>query len=224
MQQLLNLGVFRTLPYTSLDQINQEKMRTSIFISLILGLLAIVAAYVHVSWRNFDAPQPVEMGETEVQRIRDSEGTLQTWTYTKAQLPEDAQGNESSGAPPASGAASLLNEKALNAWNIGDIRTAIALFESAIAADPNDPTPHSNYGRRLTVMVAYDKALSMLLHASELTPDDPQVWLDLLTLYEKTLQFQKAHATRQRARELAGDRAFVRNQQGAWALDGMTLP
>lgn len=165
------------------------------------------------------------MGETEVQQIRREDGTVENWTYTKDELPEHTRSEAPMAAAlPPTGAATVANEQALNAWSTGDIRGAIDLFEKAIAADPNDPVPHSNYGRRLTAMLAYEQALPLLLRASELSPDDPQVWLDLLTLYEKSLQFSRANAARQRAQELAGDRAMVRNDYGAWLLEGNSLP
>ncbi|MGB5247575.1 MAG: hypothetical protein WBM54_10965 [Woeseia sp.] len=165
------------------------------------------------------------MDATVVQDIRNEDGTTTSWTYRKEILQEDAsEGSEAPTFPPPTGAANLLNQRALNAWNSGDIRGALELFENAIAADPNDPEPHSNYGRRLTVMAAHDKALPLLQRASELQPDNPQVWLDLLTAYETMLQFQRADEARLKARSLAGDRAFVRNEQGAWRLEGSSLP
>ena len=194
-------------------------------IFVLAGLLLALGAYLFVKPETLDEPQPVAMGETEVQQIRDEDGKVENWTYIKKKLPEISQSEEPrADAPPPTGAATIPNQQALNAWSTGDIRGAMDLFEEAIAADPNDPAPHSNYGRRLTAMVAYDEALPLLLRASELSPDDPQVWLDLLTLYEKSLQFQRANAARQRAQELAGDRALVRNDYGAWLLEGNSLP
>jgi len=200
-------------------------MRSVALVLLIAGV-SIGFAYFFLGDRKiFDEPQPVSMGEVEVQKIRGSDGNVETWTYKKEVLSDSPESIEQAAvSPPPTGAASLLNEQALNAWNSGDIRTALDLFEQAIVADPTDPEPHSNYGRRLTMMVAYDKALPLLLRASELNPDDPQVWLDLLTLYERALQFQRANDARQLARTLAGDREFVRNEQGAWLLEGATVP
>jgi len=196
-----------------------------VVIFVLAGLLLALGAYLFDRPATLNEPQPVAMGETEVQQIRDEDGKLENWTYTKKKLPEISQSEEPrAAAPPPTGAATIPNQQALNAWSTGDIRGAMNLFEEAIAADSNDPAPHSNYGRRLTAMVAYDEALPLLLRASELSPDDPQVWLDLLTLYEKSLQFQRANAARQRAQELAGDRAMVRNDYGAWLLEGNSLP
>ena len=200
-------------------------LRSTVFIFLIAGLLLALAAYFFVTPATFNEPQPVAMGDTEVQQIRDDDGKVESWTYSKKPMSKILKSDEPAAvASRPTGAASVPNEQALNAWSTGDIRGAMDLFEEAIAADPNDPAPHSNYGRRLTSMVAYDEALPLLLRASELSPDDPQVWLDLLTLYEKSLQFQRANAARQHAQELAGDRAFVRNEQGAWLLEGNSLP
>lgn len=200
-------------------------MRSIAPVLLVAGVLVGFAYFFFGEPKLFEEPQPVPMGEVSVQKIRGIDGNVETWTYKKEVLSDSPETIEQAAVtPPPTGAASLLNEQALNAWNSGDIRTALDLFEEAIVADPNDPEPHTNYGRRLTMMVAYDKALPLLQRASELNPDDPQVWLDLLTLYERALQFQRANDARQRARTLAGDREFVRNEQGAWLLDGATLP
>lgn len=216
------------MPYTGLDQANSKNkkaLRSTVVIFVLAGLLLATAAYLFVRPGTLNEPQPVAMGETAIQQIRDEDGKVETWTYTKKEMSELQQSDEPTAvAPPPTGAATVPNEQALNAWSTGDIRGAMDLFEAAIAADPNDPAPHSNYGRRLTSMVAYEKALPLLLRASELSPDDPQVWLDLLTLYEKSLQFSRANAARQRAQELAGDRALVRNEYGAWLLEGNSLP
>lgn len=200
-------------------------MRSIALLALFAALLLCLAVFLLGAPGTFDQPQPVPMGKTDVQKIRGIDGKVETWTYKKEVLSDSPENTEHAAVtPPPTGAASLLNVQALNAWYSGDIRTALDLFEEAIAADPNDPEPHSNYGRRLTMMVAYDKALPLLLRASELNPDDPQVWLDLLTLYERALQFQRANDARQQARTLAGDREFVRNEQGAWLLEGATVP
>lgn len=200
-------------------------MRSISLIILIIGTLVALSYYFLGAPEPFDKPQPVPEGETEVQKIRGDDGQIETWTYRKKVLLDKAESNDRVAVTvPPTGAANLLNEQALNAWNSGDIAGALALFEDAIAADPNDPEPHSNYGRRLTIMIDYDKALPLLQRAAELKPDDPQVWLDLLTLYDRTLQFQAGNAARQQAHQVAGDREFVRNEQGMWLLEGGTLP
>ena len=200
-------------------------MRPIALLALFAVLLLGLAVFLLRAPDTFDEPQPVPLGETEVQKIRGDDGNVEVWTYTKEELSETAESDSGTiDIERPTGAAHLLNEQALNAWNSGDIRTALDLFEEAIAADPNDSEPLSNYGRRLTIMVAHDQALPLLLRASELSPDDPQVWLDLLTLYERAQQFQKANDARQRARTLAGDRELVRNEQGAWLLAGASLP
>lgn len=199
-------------------------MRSTPLSLLIVGAAIAFSVWLLAPRQVVDEPQPVAPGETAVQKIRSEDGSVDTWTYQRLEQSGDAQPVETVRvAPQPTGAARILNAQALSAWSTGDIRSSVDLFEEAIAADPNDPLPLSNYGRRLTLMVDYEKAQPLLLRASELNPEDPQVWLDLLTFYEKTLQFQRANDARQRARELAGDRAFVRNETGAWLLEGSTL-
>ena len=72
-------------------------------------------------------------------------------------------------------------------------------------------------------MTVYDQALPQLERAAELTPDDPRVWVDLLSFYEKNILLERASYARQRARELAGDRALVRDETGLWVLEGESV-
>ncbi len=117
----------------------------------------------------------------------------------------------------------LLNQQAMNAWYAGEIREAMSLFEQAIEAAPDDPAPHSNYGRLLTLMVSYQQALPLLERARDLTPGDAQVWLDLATLYERAQVLEKSWEARARAVELVGSDAITRDQQGRFIVQGNSL-
>lgn len=159
---------------------------------------------------------------------------------TPAQSPEEppapdtatipaAESFDDVGEPPepaklvAESSGSLLNEQAINAWYTGNIVEAITLFEQAISADPNNPDPHSNYGRLLTLMVSYEKALPLLERARDLKPGDAQVWLDLATLYERTQMLNKSWAAQGEAAKLVGSEAITRDEQGRFVVEGSTL-
>ncbi len=114
----------------------------------------------------------------------------------------------------------LLNEQAMNAWNVGDIREAMSLFEQAINAAPNNPATHANYGRLLTMMTAYQQALPLLERARDLAPDNAQAWLDLATLYEKTQLLSRSWAAQAEAAKLVGADAITRDEQGRFTLQG----
>jgi Flp pilus assembly protein TadD len=69
-------------------------------------------------------------------------------------------------------------------------------------------------------MTDYGRARPHLERAAELAPDDPQVWLDLQTLYERSLVLELADAARERARALAGGREIRQNQMGYYEIEG----
>ena len=98
---------------------------------------------------------------------------------------------------------------ALEEWKHGDIAKAVELFEQAVAADPDDRVPRSHLGRLLTLMTDYERALPHLERAAALAPDDPQVWLDLQTLYERSQRLDGAFEARARAEALAQGRPIV---------------
>lgn len=125
--------------------------------------------------------------------------------------------------PGAAENGALLNQQAMNAWHAGEIREAMALFEQAIEAAPDDPAPHSNYGRLLTLMVSYQQALPLLERARDLRPDDAQMWLDLATLYERAQILEKSWEARARAAELVGSEAITRDRQGRFVVQGNSL-
>jgi tetratricopeptide (TPR) repeat protein len=116
--------------------------------------------------------------------------------------------------------ARTLDALAIDAWRSGDIIAAAERFEEAVAADPDDRIPRSHYGRLLTLMTDYGRARPHLERAAELAPDDPQVWLDLQTLYERSLVLELADAARERARALAGGREIRQNQMGYYEIEG----
>ena len=69
-------------------------------------------------------------------------------------------------------------------------------------------------------MAANAEALPHLERAAQLRPDDPQVWLDLQSLYERGQRLDGALEARRRAEALAGGRAIVQNEQGLYVLEG----
>jgi Flp pilus assembly protein TadD len=118
---------------------------------------------------------------------------------------------------------SVLTAQAKNAWYSGDISGAMTLFEQAIDEHPDDPEPLTNYGRLLTLMVSYEKALPMLERARDLQPDNAQAWLDLATLYERVQQLDKSWAAQAEAAKLVGSEAVTRDEQGRFVVQGSSL-
>lgn len=126
-------------------------------------------------------------------------------------------------APTQEGDSALLNEKAMNAWYGGDLRSAMALFEQAIAAAPDDPVPHTNYGRLLTLMVVFDRAIPLLVHSRDLQPQNAQAWLDLATAYERAQLFSKSWEAQAAARALVGASSITRDARGRFVVTGTNL-
>ncbi|MBW2716863.1 MAG: tetratricopeptide repeat protein, partial [Deltaproteobacteria bacterium] len=120
---------------------------------------------------------------------------------------------------PHTDSASVHNARALESWKYGDLRRALDLFEAAIDADPDDWVPRSDYGRLLVLMTDYEKAKTHLERASELAPDSPRVWIDLVTFYERNLLFERAGYARERAEKLTGGQEIVRDETGLWRLE-----
>jgi Flp pilus assembly protein TadD len=119
--------------------------------------------------------------------------------------------------------ARTLNAIALESWKHGDILAALDYFQEAVEQDPDDWLPRADYGRLLVMMTNYAEAGPHLTRAAELRPEDPRVWLDLLSYYERSLQIELAIEARQRATELAGSRAIEQDQSGLWKLDGDSI-
>jgi tetratricopeptide (TPR) repeat protein len=110
--------------------------------------------------------------------------------------------------------ARALDASALEEWKHGNVANALTLLQQAVAADPDDAVPRSHLGRLLTLMTDYAQALPHLERAAALSPDDPQVWLDLQTLYERSLRLDGAFEARERADRLAAGRPIERDEQG----------
>ena len=138
-------------------------------------------------------------------------------------VPATASSPDDGADEAASADASILNSQAMNAWYSGDIEGAMDLFEQAIDADADDPEPLTNYGRLLTLMLSYDKALPMLERARDLRPGDAQSWLDLATLYERTQQLDLSWSAQAEARKLVGNEAVTRDEQGRFIVEGSPI-
>ncbi len=174
---------------------------------------------------------PVAIGETIQRVLPDAEGKPQVWTISKREiamedlpdrvLPQPAPRETAPG--PHTDSARALDARALEAWKHGEIEEALDLFAAAVEADPDDAIPRSNYGRLLLLMTDYEQALPQLERAAELTPDDPRVWVDLLSYYERNVLLERASYARQRARDLAGLRGLVRDETGLWRLEGESV-
>ena len=177
-------------------------------------------------------PKLVPMGKTVTQLLPDENGKPQAWKITKWEVPRDklpdlvlpkpAPRTTRENAP--SDAAQALNAQALETWRHGDIRGALDKFDAAVKADPEDPQPHSDYGRLLTLMTDYEHAMPHLEKAAQLKPEDPQVWLDLATFYERTELFERAAYAKQKADQLAAGREAIRDDNGFWIFEGTTFP
>ena len=154
-----------------------------------------------------------DTGEEEVWTVRKRESTPEEWAPPPLPEPDpdaaDHRPDESARA---------LNGMGLEAWKRGEISEAMELFEQAIEMDPDDPLPRTQYGRLLILAMAYRDALPHLERAAELTPEDPQVWLDLASLHEKNLQLDRSWAAQRRAKELAGGREIRQQEMGFWVI------
>ena len=177
-------------------------------------------------------PKPVPMGKTMTQLLPDEKGKPQAWKITKWEVPRDKLPDLVLPKPAPrttpenaqTDSARALDAQALETWKHGDIQGALDKFEAAVRADPDDPEPHSDYGRLLTLMTDYQHAIPHLEKAAQLKPGDPQVWLDLATFYERNELFERAAYAKQKANQLAGGRNAIRDDNGCWILDGTTFP
>jgi tetratricopeptide (TPR) repeat protein len=197
-------------------------------------LLLIVGAVLFWRMRDRETPTgevPVPMGETVQRVMPGAEGGPEVWTISKKEIAvEDLPDQVLPGRSPrdtAPGAhtdsARALDARALEAWKHGEIELALELFAAAVEADPDDAVPRSDYGRMLLMMTVYDQALPQLERAAELTPDDPRVWVDLFSYYQKNILLERANYARQRAVELAGGRELVLDETGLWRLEGESI-
>ena len=189
-----------------------------------------------VFWHNRDSALPtgevpVAIGETSQRVLPGSEGKPEVWTISKRELameelpervlPQPAPRETAPG--PHTDSARALDARALEAWKHGEIEQALGLFAAAVEADPDDAVPRSNYGRLLLLMTAHEQAMSQLERAAELTPDDPRVWVDLLSYYERNVLLERAAYARARVQELAGPRRLVRDETGLWRFDDESI-
>lgn len=177
-------------------------------------------------------PKPVGMGETMTQLLPDEKGKPQAWKIAKWEVPRDKLPDLVLPKPAPRTAAEnshtdsarALDAQALETWKHGDIRGALDKFDAAVQADPDDAQPHSDYGRLLTLMTDYQRAMPHLEKAAQLKPGDPQVWLDLATFYERSALLERAAYAKQKADQLAGGRSVVRDDNGFWIFEGTTFP
>jgi predicted Zn-dependent protease len=197
-------------------------------------LLLIVGAVLFWRMRDPAIPTgevPVPMGETVERVLSDTEGKAEVWVISKQEialedlpdqvLPRRAPRDSAPGSHTDS--ARALDARALESWKHGDVRGALDLFEAAIVADPDDWVPRSDYGRLLLLMADYEQAWTQLERASELEPDSPRVWIDLISFYERNQLFERAGYARRRAEQLAGGQAIVQDETGLWRLDGDSI-
>jgi predicted Zn-dependent protease len=200
----------------------------------LIALLLAAAGLLVLQSRREPAPGPaagpaaVTPGQTSEQALPDGKGGVETWRFSRRELAREdlpalvlPQPSPRRAPPgPAAESARALAGQALEAWKQGEIPRALELFEAAVAADPEDAPPRSDYGRLLMLMADYEAALPQLERAAELRPEDPRVWVDLLTFYERNRLFERAGHARRRAEALAGGRRLVRDETGFWVLEG----
>ncbi len=174
----------------------------------------------------FDEPVEIhfkdsETGETETWKLQKKQTTREQSTPA-VELPEPDPA-AASHIPDES--ARALDGLGLEAWKHGNIERALELLGQAIAVDPDDHVPRSHYGRLLTLMTDHARALPQLERAAALAPEDPQVWLDLQTLYERSQLLERAWEARARAEQLAAGRPIHQDEMGFHALaDSPSIP
>jgi len=194
----------------------------------LLALAALVCQLRSREPRVLAEGDALPLGRKVEMRFVDETGAAETWKLEKKETTrEESVGKlrlpEPDPAPAGrepDESARTLDAMALEAWKSSDIGRALELFEQAVAADPDDWAPRSHYGRLLTLMTDYERALPHLERVAELAPDDPQAWLDLQTLYERTLRLEVADQARERAEGLAGGRAIRQNPMGYYEIEG----
>ena len=151
-----------------------------------------------------------------------SPGAVDAARSTPVDLPRPEQKADTERAS-ARAEATDLAQRAINARAVGDIETAIELFEQAIAADPANAVALSNYGRLLTLAFSLDRAIELLEAARDLQPSDAQAWLDLATAYERAQRFRESREAQVRAQALVGAEAITRDDQGRFVVEGTHL-
>ena len=202
--------------------------------TLVLGAIFLLGLGVFLLMgRGDEAPsgleiKPVPMGGIVKQLLPDAEGKPVEWTLTKKRVSrEELSASLLPRAAPRqtppderTEAARAIEAQALESWKHGKIEDALKAFEKAVEADPDDAKIRGSYGRLLTLMTTYDKAYPHLKRAAELEPEDPQVWVDLLSLYERDSLIDQAIEARRKIQELAGGRELVQDESGLYVLEG----
>lgn len=69
-------------------------------------------------------------------------------------------------------------------------------------------------------MTTYDKAYPHLRRAADLEPENPQVWVDLLSLFERDTLIDQAIEAHRKIQELVGERELVQDESGLYVLEG----
>lgn len=197
--------------------------------STLLALVAIVWLARPRGPRVVEAGEALPFGEKVEMRFRDSQtGGTETWKLEKRETTrEEAVRPVELPQPDPAAAGHAPNESAraldglgIEEWRRGDLAKAVELLEQSVAADPDDRVPRSHLGRLLTLMTDYERALPHLERATALAPDDPQVWLDLQSFYERSQRFDGVFAARARAEALAEGRPIVQDWAGFWTVEG----
>jgi len=200
------------------------------WVLVIASLAGIAGGVLLWRWRETAIPTgevPVPAGETVERILPDAEGNPEVWTLQKRSAGRDELAAEMlpKAAPrershdERTDSARALDARALEAWKAGNLLETLELFEAAVAADPDDWLPRSNYGRLLTMMTDYEKAGPQLERAAELNPDSPRVWLDLYSYYQRSMQLERANQARARAEALADGEPIVQDWSGLWRLE-----
>lgn len=176
-------------------------------------------------------PKVVPLGETSEQVWIDADGQPVVWKLQKRQADREALVAELLPAPAPreqppderTDSARALNDQALEAWKTGRLADALTLFENAVATDPDDWVPRSDYARLLVMMTDYEKAGPQLERAVELNPDSARVWLDLYSYYQRNMQLEKGFHAYGKAKALARGEAIVQDETGLWRLDSDSI-
>ncbi len=178
-----------------------------------------------------DEPLPMDVN-VELRWVVEETGAEDVWKVTKRETsPEDRATGPSLPEPdPNAGnhepdeSARALYAMGLESWKRGEIREAMTQLRDAIEVDPDDPLPRTQYGRLQVLAMQYNEALPHLERAASLRPDDPQVWLDLATLYEKALILDRSWEARRRAEDLVGDGLIYQDEtSGFWLVEGTSI-
>jgi len=203
--------------------------------ALVLTLVFLAGLGLFLGLQRRMAPvgaKPVPMGKTVTQMLPGPDGKPEAWKITKQEVPREKLPDlvlpkpapRTTPEDDRTESARALDAQAMEAWKHGDIQGALDKFEAAVKADPEDPEPHSDYGRLLTLMTDYKNAQTHLERAAQLRPGSPQVWLDLATFYERNTLLERAAYARQKAEQLAGGQKIVRDANGFWILEGNVFP